>query len=271
MHLELLITNDPGVLPSVRALVHTTLLQLPLPTSTAEQLQQLVTGGVQQAVENAYPSGEEGTIKLTIAEKAGKLEIHVRDFGLPQDVEGLERELHEATPAVQLFGAHTAEAADELHWLAFGPEGKALQLIKWLHTANIAQTSAAADLASVSLDVPLAPPQQYTVRRMRPEEAVQVSQLMYRTYGNTYFNEVVYYPQRIAAQNAFGVLISVVAIGDRGRLAGHCALERNQSGPVAELGQAAVDPAHRGRGLLDQMKDALGARGQGIGSGWVVC
>jgi hypothetical protein len=144
-----------------------------------------------------------------------------------------------------------------------------LQLIRRLHTQNIAQTSTASDLAQPPHDVPLAPPQQYTVRRMKPEEAVLVSQLMYRTYGNTYFNEDVYYPERIAAQNAHEVLVSMVAVGAGGQIAGHCALERNQEGPVAELGQAAVDPAHRGRGLLDKMKDALQGEAERLGLvGW---
>ncbi|TWT30535.1 hypothetical protein KOR42_54430 [Thalassoglobus neptunius] len=79
---------------------------------------------------------------------------------------------------------------------------------------------------------------------------------MYRTYGNTYFNEDVYYPARIAAENARGTVLSFVAVDENGHIAGHYALERNQKGPVAEGGQAVVDPAHRGRGLLDRMKKA---------------
>ncbi len=37
---------------------------------------------------------------------------------------------------------------------------------------------------------------------MRPEDAVGISQLMYRAYGGSYFNADVYYPERVAAQNA---------------------------------------------------------------------
>jgi anti-sigma regulatory factor (Ser/Thr protein kinase) len=270
MHLELLLTNEPRSLPSVQAFVHTTLLQLSLEAQTATKLEQLVLAAVQHAIASAYPAGEEGSIQLTVTERLGKLEIRVRDFGLPQDVEVLERQLHAPdSPASRLFAAELIAAVDELHWLAFGSQGKALQLIKWLHTASIAETSPAAALAPVSADAPLAPPQQYAIRRMRPLEAVQVSQLMYRTYGNTYFNEDVYYPERIAAQNQHNVLISVVAVAADGKLAGHCALERNQSGPVAELGQAAVDPAHRSRGLLDQMKEALEEQARALQlAGW---
>jgi GNAT superfamily N-acetyltransferase len=270
MHLELSINNEPRVLPTVQAFLHTTLLQLPLPGDGSERLGELVTAAVEDTIEKAYPAGEEGLIKLTIREMAGKLEIRVRDFGIPQDVEVLEKQWDEAgSDATWLHGCHAGDVVDQMHWLAFGPRGKALQLIKWLHTANIADTSAAEDLARVPADVPLAPEQQYAVRRMLPEEAVQISQLMYRTYGATYFNQDVYYPDRIASQNLHDVLLSMVVVGEDGRLAGHCALERNQEGPVAEIGQAAVDPAHRGRGLLDRMKGALEKEAQSLGLvGW---
>jgi anti-sigma regulatory factor (Ser/Thr protein kinase)/GNAT superfamily N-acetyltransferase len=258
MHLELLLSNEQRVLPSVRAFIHETLLQLPLTTKSMEQLEQLAIGAVTDAIDHAYPSAEEGLIKLTITEKHGKLEFLVRDFGLPQDVQLLERQLHASeSPASRLFGCYAADVVDEMHWLAFGPQGKALQIIKWLHTSNVADSAQAENLARFQDDVQHAPEQEYTVRRMLPEEAVQVSQLMYRTYGNTYFNEDVYYPDRIAAQNAHQVLVSFVAQGEDGHVAGHCALELTQEGPVAELGQAVVDPAHRGRGLLDRMKDAI--------------
>src|SRR5690606_27404580 len=129
---------------------------------------------------------------------------------------------------------------------------------KWLHADHVEKV-AGAELAPFHEDVPLAPPQEYTFRRMLPEEATQVSQLMYRAYGNSYFNEDVYYPDRVEAQNASNRVLSFVAVGANGKLAGHYALELNQEGPVAEGGQAVVDPAHRGRGLLDRMKDvALG-------------
>jgi anti-sigma regulatory factor (Ser/Thr protein kinase) len=258
MQLKLALNNEARALPGVQAFVSTTLLQFPLPTDGSERLGQLVIAAVTDALEKAYPSGEEGLIELSVSEGAGKLEIIVRDFGLPQDVEVLEKRLHESHPvATWLHGSDLVHVVDQMHWLAFGSQGKALQLIKWLHTSNIADTLSANDLAHVSPDIPLAPSQEYTVRRMNPEEAAQVSQLIYRTYGTTYFNEDVYYPERIASQNLHEKLLSVVVVGEDGRLAGHCALERDQKGPVAELGQAAVDPAHRGRGLLDRMKDAL--------------
>ena len=269
MQLELILNNDRRFLSSIAAFTHEALRQWPLTEPDAKKLGVLVLGAAANAIDHAYPAGEEGSIKLTVREEHGKLELLVRDYGLPQDVAALERQLHDPTAACGACSLDWpgAEVADEIYWIGFGREGKAIQIVKWLHDAHVAEIGT--DLASFKEDVPLAPEQEYTFRRMKPDEAVQVSQLMYRAYGNTYFNEDVYYPDRVAAQNANNSVLSFVAAGADGWLAGHYALELNQDGPVAEGGQAVVDPAHRGRGLLDRMKDAALEEAQRLNlAGW---
>lgn len=256
MELELLFTNELRAIHSVRALAAATLAQLDLPAGEAQHLEKLIVGAVTNALENAYHEGESGAVKLTIREKHGRLELIVRDFGIPHDVEELERRLRASDEAeAMLFGCPTC-VLDEVHWQGFGPEGKALHVHKWLRTADIVESSDAAHLERHREDAPLAPEQEYDVRRMRPHEAVGVSQLMYRAYGNTYFNPDVYYPQRIAAHNAGGSIMSFVACAQDETIVGHYALELEQLGPVCETGQAVVDPAHRGRGLMQRMKEA---------------
>lgn len=267
MQLELIFTNEPRCLPGIEAFTHETLKQWPLEPNVAMKLSLCVSAAARHAIEHAYPAGESGRIEFTIREADGKLEFLIRDYGLPQDVVALEQRLHDAAiPAVSKLALHWpgADAVDELHWIGYGREGKAIQLVKWLHESHIADTTQAAALAPFEDEPPLAPPQEYTIRRMRPDEATQVSQLIYRAYGNSYLNDDVYYPERVAALNASGAVISFVAAGADGRLAGHYALERDEPGPVAEGGQAVVDPAHRGRGLLDRMKDAALAEARQI-------
>ncbi|WP_428308773.1 ATP-binding protein [Lacipirellula sp.] len=258
MQLQLLFSNTPRTLPALNAFVRETLRQYPFDGATADKLAQCIFAAAENAIAHAYPDGEAGEVKLRVTEENGKLEFRIRDYGLPQDVAALERRLHDpAQPA----GVHSLawpglEAVDEIHWIGFGREGKAIQIIKWLHDNHIADGDGAATLTPFNAEAPLAPPQEYEIRRMRPEEAVQVSQLMYRAYGNTYLNEDVYYPDRVAAQDAAGTVISFVAVGAGGVVVGHYALERGVDGPVVEGGQAVVDPSHRSRGLLDRMKEA---------------
>lgn len=244
MKFDLSFDNNLKAMATVEPFVQHALTQWPLSETELSELRQFVIAATNCSIETAYPAGELGRIALAIEESHGKLDIQIRDFGLPR-------------VAAPLPQQQVPSCIDEVHWLEFGPEGKALQVIKWLHQTHVADALQKEASPALSQTAPLAPPQQYAVRRIEPSEAIQISQLMYRTYGNTYFNEDVYYPERIAAQNHRGELISVVAVGQDGNVAAHCALERNQNGPVAEIGQAAVDPAHRGRGLLDRMKQVL--------------
>ncbi len=259
MQLELIFTNDVRFLAGIGAFTHETLKQWPLVPTAAMKLGQCVLAAARHAIEHAYPAGETGSIELTFCEEGGKLEFTVRDHGLPQDIATLEQRLHDpSAPAAEKLALlwPGADVVDELHWIGYGRDGKAIQLVKWLHEEHITDQAHAAALAPFTEDAPLAPAQEYTIRRMLPQEAIQVSQLMYRAYGNTYFNEDVYYPDRVAAHNANNSVLSFVAVGANGQLAGHYALERGEPGPIAEGGQAVVDPAHRGRGLLDRLKDA---------------
>lgn len=256
MHLELQVNNDERVLSTVRAFAVEALRQTTVASAEIEKLVELVARSVQAAIDHAYPSGEDGAIKILISEAHGKLTLTVRDYGMPQDVKVLERHLHASAHVnPRLFGISCKDLADEVHWIGYGPKGKALQIIKWLHNKHIATQTSGTALEAFQDDVALAPPQEYIIRRMAADEAVQVSQLIYRAYGGSYFNRDVYYPERVAAQNARETVLSFVAQAEDGRLVGHYALERNQEGPVAEGGQAVVDPAHRGRGLLLRMKE----------------
>ena len=267
LELELRVTNNPRVLSTVRAFVYDVLHHTSLGEITANNLSQLIMARVSDAIENAYPPGESGTIAIQTSHDKDSLVISVRDYGLPQDIQKLEASLHRTDTSQQQSEVHLdcLRAADDLHWISYGPHGKALQITKWLHEVEITAHPDAGDLKPFHSAPPLASEQEYEIRRMRPDEAVQVSQLIYKAYGSSYFNSDVYYPDRVAALNERGEVLSFVAAGADGKLVGHYALERNQSGPVAEGGQAVVDPAHRGRKLLERMKDAAIAEARKLG------
>ena len=254
--LELRVSNDERVIPVVRSFVFNAFAQSSLEKNLHERLAKLVVLSVGDAVKHAYGSGEEGSIKVGIKESHGKLEITVRDYGMPQDITVMESNLHPAdNKGARLFGISCKKIADEIHWTGYGREGKALCISKWLHNTDITKTASEGALKSFGTDSPAAPAQEYTIRRMVTGDGIQVSQLIYKAYGGTYFNADVYYPERIEALNAKGTNLSFVAIAENGKVVGHYALERNVDGPVAEGGEAVVDPSHRGRKLLERMKE----------------
>jgi GNAT superfamily N-acetyltransferase len=261
MEFELRISNDPRALGLVEAFARESLRHTPLDEPAS--LEALIVAATRQIIDHAYPSGESGFIVLHSRQLADHLEITLRDFGLPEDIAALEASLHNETTRSWLGHLPHTAAADSLHWSGYGPEGKALTITKSFHDIHV--TEHPGDLAPFTEKPPLAPEQDYALRRLRPEDAVTVSQLIYKAYGSSYFNRDVYYPDRVAAQNAAGAVVSFVAEGAVSGVVGHYALERNQPGPVAEGGQAVVDPAHRGRKLLDRLKAAALEHAREIG------
>jgi hypothetical protein len=68
---------------------------------------------------------------------------------------------------------------------------------------------------------------EYTVRRLRAEDAEGVVDCVRRVYGDSYIiHTELYHPEEIVALNEVGRLVSVVALDDGGEIVGHYALER---------------------------------------------
>jgi GNAT superfamily N-acetyltransferase len=105
----------------------------------------------------------------------------------------------------------------------------------------------------------------YTIRLLCPGDAIRIAQLMYRVYGYTYSNVDFYYPDRLAHDLETGRHLGVVAVADNGEIVGHVGVERPDLRPLAELGQLAVAPAHRGQGLRKRMGDRLQEEIQRLG------
>jgi len=261
LEFELRISNDLRAMDLVAAFARESLRHLPL--SEPDSLQELVVAVVRQVIDHAYPPGETGLIVLHSRQLSDHLEITVRDFGLPQDVAKMEAALKNKDPHKWIGQLPHTDAVDAMHWTSYGPEGKQLTIEKSFHDSHIADHGT--DLRPFDEKPPLAAEQEYTIRQMTPEDAVKISQLIYKAYGPSYFNRDVYYPDRVVALNADGSVISFVAEGSVDGVVGHYALERNQEGPVAEGGMAVVDPAHRGRKLLDRLKTAAVTHAKEIG------
>jgi serine/threonine-protein kinase RsbW len=89
---------------------------------------------------------------------------------------------------------------------------------------------------------------------MRPEEAVELTRAVYRSYGYSYDWDDIYYPERIEALQRRGLMRSVVAVAN-GEVVGHLAVTVDGAhARVGEAGQAVVDPRFRGHRLFERLK-----------------
>src|SRR5262249_56398498 len=95
----------------------------------------------------------------------------------------------------------------------------------------------------------MAPAHSYSIRRFRPADAIGVAQCVYRSFGYTYGDADLYYPDRLVHLNETGQLVSIVALDDAGAIVGHLGLGRPDLGAVAESSDAAGPPPPRPRHL----------------------
>jgi hypothetical protein len=180
-------------------------------------------------------------IRIVAACTPARLELSIFERGLPMD-DGLARR----DPRWNELGYRI----DAAHWRCHGTAGSELRLIvNRSHGIDAAESAATVR----EEDVPLAPEQEYTVRRFLPADALGVARAFYLTYGYAYDFAAVYVPARLAELNERGDYVSIVALGGDGDVVGHCALARDGNARIADLAGAVVLPAHRGRNLLNRM------------------
>jgi GNAT superfamily N-acetyltransferase len=150
--------------------------------------------------------------------------------------------------------------ADEVRFINLGRGGNRVELIKHMPHADVRQELPEDD--HHVLRTPVAPEDTpLEIRMMRPEESAELSRCVYRSYGYSYDWDHIYYPDRIRELQESGLMRSCVAVTTEGEFVGHLAATvEGPDSPVAEAGQAVVDPRFRGHRLFERMKTFLAER-----------
>lgn len=250
---RLTVAADAGFLPPVVEFVRQTAHRLGLRDGAAENLDRAVEQVCKNVIEHAFEPGAKGSYDVHVLRRPGQVVVAVEDRGLPFDY-------------TRLQGASAADAlhrsfADEVRFVNLGRGGNRVELVKNLPQGDVRDRMAEEEhheivrAPEVSEDVPL------EIRTMRPEESVELSRCVYRSYGYSYDWDYVYYPERIRELQEGDLMRSCVAVTPEGEFVGHLAVrvERPQS-PVGEAGQAVVDPRFRGHHLFPRMKTFLAER-----------
>ena len=96
----------------------------------------------------------------------------------------------------------------------------------------------------------------YILDSYRHSDGQHLPALFRQTYGDHYLSDAVYDPQHFDSANADGTALSLIARRQDNVPVAHLAIMR--SAPyhgVREIGQAVVDPACRGGGILNGLID----------------
>ncbi|MFM1916970.1 MAG: hypothetical protein RJB01_485 [Actinomycetota bacterium] len=95
-----------------------------------------------------------------------------------------------------------------------------------------------------------------TIRELLPDDAGELAKAIYRSYGWSYPNADMYFPERITQAILAGTRIGEVAVTESGMIAAHWGAVY-LSPTCVETGGTVTDPRFRGRGLAKQLGERL--------------
>jgi serine/threonine-protein kinase RsbW len=239
-----------------------------------DRVQDQICRGIQAALpalmRYSFESQERGTLDVSCERIPAGLKIVIQDKGLPfGDLGPRSANANVADNAFLGLRDHF----DEIHFNNLGPKGKEVVLVKHLADASLADYEAACrfqppDASEATRPFPQAQGASLcAVRPMIPSDAPEISKAVYKTYGYSYPNDYIYYPDKIVALNASGDVNSALAVTEKNEIVGHCALSLWSDNPqIAEMGQGVVVPEYRSLGCFAKLtKYLIGvARSQGL-------
>ena len=218
---------------------------------------------MEESVSNimVHASDEENPTFDIICEKIpGGIKIVLKEMGIPFDPERIKKyELTKDLDEIPTKGLGIyliQKMVDDLSFRNLGPQGKETVMIKYL----------ADDPDRKQYDLPdekqspgiIAEKIEYDVRALEEHEAIEVSRCAYKTHGYTFFDDHIYYPERLVEMNRTSEMISAVAVTRDRVFMGHAALLYQYPEDVtAELTFVFVNVEYRGQGALNRLVDYL--------------
>lgn len=219
---------------------------------------------IEEAVSNimVHASDEENPTFDIICEKiAGGIKITLKEKGIPFDPDHIKKfELSKALEDLPTSGLGIyliQKMMDELSFHNLGPQGKETVMIKYLPGADNLKNQPET-LHGDKTPVIITEKIEYDVRGLEEFEAIEVSRCAYKTHGYTFFDDHIYYPERLVTMNQTSEMISAVAVTKDNVFMGHAALlYQYHEDKIAELTFVFVNVEYRGQGALNRLVDYL--------------
>jgi len=219
---------------------------------------------VDEAVSNimVHTIEEENPTSEIICEKIpGGMKIILKDMAIPFDPMHLKRyelskDLHDISGAG--LGIYLIrKMMDDLLFRNLGTGGKETIMIKYLPDSEALKEHAEAAMLRQIPEI-ISEKIEYDVRGLEEDEAIEVSRCAYKTHGYTFFDDHIYYPERLVEMNRTSEMISAVAVTKNGTFMGHGALlYQYPDDTIAELTFIFVNVEFRGQGALNRLIDYL--------------
>lgn len=214
-------------------------------------MDELVTNVVRFAFRDASADFE-----ITYRRLPSKVEIIVHELGEPFHPDWHRYDPRRAVEEGDFEGAGfelIQHMADDFLFLNLGRQGKEFRVTKAISSPHIADLLPPEQLQEPDVEEA----EDYTLHTVTPEDAEEISQLIYRSYGHSYVKEDLYHPRKTKIALEHGEKFGVIVRTPSGRAAGYFAVLRTTDSEIGEVGEAAVSVRHRRRGLMTRMLEAL--------------
>lgn len=223
-----------------------------------------VEEAVSNVIEHAYRAEAGKTFDLIFERVPLGLQVRIKEKGIPFDprlvasYDPAQIGSEETPTGLGLYLMNSV--MDEVSFHNLGLEGKETHLVKYRSTPGVETAEDLLPGADESAREPEVITERidYEVRLLQPSEAIEVSRCAYKSHGYTFFDEHIYFPDRLIELNRSGQMISAVAVTKDGTFMGHAALVYPKLGAeIAELTFVFVNLEYRGQGCMNRLCDYL--------------
>ncbi|MHB1139869.1 MAG: GNAT family N-acetyltransferase [Microthrixaceae bacterium] len=247
------------------SVVRSMALHLGLPAERATRVRAVVEELVRES-RSRECVGDDAEIVVRTERSSDRLRVTVSDRRLPIDAATTRR-----LPSRRLAALGFV---DRLHIASHGAEGNVAECELSLHDGETELIEGAEVLDPDVATVDDATADALRIRRAEPADAAGVARCVYRCYGYSYVDPLMYRPRLLARAWRAGQVHSVVAVAPDGEVVGHIALTYDRATDlVPEGGKLVVDPRYRGHHLAERLAAARLelAHELGLSGIWVEC
>ena len=252
---RLTILNDMRYLPLALSFVRDFAVLHGVKAAPLQRLELAVEEAAANVIQHAFDTEETASFDILCRAVPAGVEVAVQDQGLPFDPtlvgDWQPQSVADAAASHGLGAMLMRKLVDEFGYTNRGAAGKEVTLVVHSEGTPVGPSPTEGPEEATAPAV-VGPKPDLTLRWMQASEAVEVARCVYDSYGYSYANENVYYPERLAAMNEQGLLRSAVAVTEAGEVAGHAALliDGRQS---PELGMVATKKKFRGMGVASKL------------------
>ncbi len=262
MPIELTLPNELSCLPIAQAVVRAAALRRGFDETALAEIEIAVEEAATNVMKHAFDIEESPTFDIVCRPDAEGLWIVLREKGMPFDPKLMpdykpDQASLDNEPAG--MGVHLMRSmVDDVQFVNLGPEGKELRLFKRLGGAGAGRQDGEAEAAAVAEPEVIQEKIAYDVRLMAEHEAVEVSKCAFKSHGYSFFDDHIYYPERLVEMNRSGDMISAVAVTRDHKFMGHAALLYQYPDDRApELTFVFVNVEYRGQGAFNRLNEFL--------------